>query len=120
MSDDFEGREYITLRPGASKVARTFAIEVCSSATANDGRIPYGRTVASVVVTAYSSSNTVVTTELIYGTPSVAANVVTIRFNYPSTTGVGFYEIKILATLDDGSTIDSLYFEKIHAVNEQA
>jgi hypothetical protein len=117
--DDFEGSEFTILRPGATAVVRTYEIEVCSSATANDGHIPYGRSVSSVAVTSYKSSTNAAVTDLINGTPTVAANIVTVKYNYPSTSGTGFYELKMLLTLDDSSVV-SVFFEKIRAVNEQA
>ena len=120
MGDDFLGIEWIKLRPGDVKVPYTYQVTVCSSATANDGQIPYGTNVSSIVVAAYTSANVSCTSDLIYGTPTVSSNVVTVKFDYPSENGVGNYEITIKCTLDNGETTKELTFLRIKAVNEQA
>ena len=112
--DDFQGTERVLLQPTSADVARSFTFSVCSSATANDGFLPYGATIASVAVVAYDKDGTVCTSELIEGTPSLSDFTVTVLFDYPSTTGPGRYKITISATLGDAS-VEEADFDRIVA-----
>lgn len=98
----------INLKEG-SKVTRIFKYIPAASST-EKGSIPYNTTVDSVVVTAYNSDGTDVTTLLIYGTPSVANNLVTITFQDPGINGN--YTILIIATLSNSDT-DVRTFDRI-------
>ena len=105
MSDNFNlEQKTITLQPNDTKVPHTFTFSVCSSATANDGFLPYGTNIASVVVTAYNSSGTAVTATMVSGTPSVASNIVTTKLNYPGASGA--YKLTMVATLDNGDATE--------------
>jgi len=125
MSDDIRGTERIKLRPGAIAAPYTITVTVCTSATANDGWIPYGTNVDSVVITSYKkvsgAANTLVT-DLINSTHtySITSNVITIYLDYPGTSGPGSYELKILPTLDNSKTVDSFLIQGIVAENLQA
>lgn len=81
----------------------TFKFPICTSATANDGAIPYGRTIASAVVVAYDKSGNTVSSELISGTPSLDAVTVTVVLKYPAS-GDGRYKLTFKLTLDNGWT----------------
>ena len=50
MDDDFQGNDPIVLQPNDAAVPFTFATPVCTSATANDGAIPYGDSASSAAV----------------------------------------------------------------------
>lgn len=103
---DFQGTDQITVQPGDEQVPYTFTFTVCSSATANDGAIPFGTTVDSVVVSATMADGTA-DAELV-DSSSESANVVTVKLTYPSTNGNGRYHLKFLITLDnvDASVIE--------------
>ena len=77
-------------------------------------------TVGHVIVKAYTSANVICTDDLINGTPTVSSNVVTGKFDYPTTNGPGLYEITITGKLDNGETFKTMVFLRIKAVNEQA
>jgi len=124
MSDSFLGDKWIKLYPGDVAVPYTWTATICSSATANDGHLPYGtnmsETVGHVVVKAYTSANVLCTDDLINGTPTVSSNVVTGKLDYPTTNRPGKYEITITGKLDNGETFKTMVFLRIKAVNEQA
>jgi len=113
--DSFSTKGSVDLQPTSAKDERTFEVTVCTSATANDGQLPYGATIASVAVIAYDKDGTVCTSELIEGTPSVSDFLVTVQFNYPSTTGEGIYKISIDVTLTGDSNVIPLDFKRIVA-----
>ena len=92
----------ITIQSG-DEIGYTFKFPIASSATANDGAIPYGRTISSVIVTAYDEDDADVTSELIEGTPSLSTVTVTVVLKYPAS-GVGRYKLTFDLTLDNGWT----------------
>ncbi|MDD5062778.1 MAG: hypothetical protein PHN44_10915 [Candidatus Marinimicrobia bacterium] len=113
--DDFQGTSSITLQANDTKVPYTFTFGVCSSATANDGMIPYGMNVSSIAVTAYNSDGTP-NTSLISGTPTVASNVVTCKLNWPGATGT--YKLTFVVTLDNADpTKREADFKRIYAID---
>lgn len=119
MSKDYiKGTKWIELEPLDRAVPYQFKVNVNSSATANDGYIPYDTNVASVTAVGYDSDGNVVTSELIHTAPTVSSNVVTIHLNYPSTTGVGVYKITFKLTLDNAKgTVKELDHRRIRALD---
>lgn len=109
----FAGRRWIYLQPGDS-IGYTFTATVNSSATANDGFIPYNRTIASVAVVAFDADGTVVTSDLIVGTPSLASLVTTVVLKWPATNGAGRYKLEFIYTLDNAQTIE-IDFNRLRA-----
>ena len=105
----------IILQPGDSKVPYSFTFTINSSATANDGAIPFGQTVTSIVVTVHldDADNTDKTSEVV-NSSSLADNIATVLLDYPSTTGAGCYHLNILATLS-GSAVMEFDFNRISA-----
>ena len=102
---DFLGNDDIIVQPGTSKAAYEFEITVCSAAGANDGFLAFGRTIASVVVTAHKHGTSILEDDdLIEGVPTEADQVITVKLNYPTTNGGGRYKLEFVMTLDDGST----------------
>ncbi len=101
---DFIGITDIILRPSAASLTRTFQITVCSSAKANDGHIPFGRTIGAYTALVYTISDAEVTSD-IKSADSRAGFVITVKFKYSATyKGVNCYLI-LLLTLDDSSVI---------------
>uniref|UniRef100_A0A6M3MCQ7 Tail protein n=1 Tax=viral metagenome TaxID=1070528 RepID=A0A6M3MCQ7_9ZZZZ len=100
---DFKELGDITVQPGDLTVPYTFGLPACSSAIANDGSIPYGTTISSVVVTAEKADGTVATG--LVASSSVASNVVTVNLTYPST-GDGTYHLEFVCTLNTGAKIE--------------
>lgn len=101
MSHDFKGNTAFYLRSG-DNLGREWEITVCSSASANDGQIPYGLSVVSVDTIAYDKDNSDVTSDLVDGTPSVTNNIISGNIKYPTTNGVGRYKLSFLLTLSNG------------------
>jgi hypothetical protein len=98
---DFRGENKFVLQPGDSNVPFRFKFEPCSAEDVNDGSLPYNTSIASVVVTAFDSDGTDVTSTMIANTPSVLNDIVYFRVNYPGAAGR--YTVEIVATLDDGA-----------------
>jgi len=99
---NFQSVGSINLQSG-DKLSWEFEMPAATSAT-EKGAIPYGTTIASVVVTAYNSAGDVVTTDLIVGTPSVLNNIVTTVLKYPTTNGDGRYKLTFACMLSTGQT----------------
>lgn len=99
----------------ADKLGWEFQIPIAASAT-EKGAIPYGRTISGVVAIAYDESGTVVTTDIIDGTPSVAGEIIYATLKYPTTNGDGRYKITFFLTLDNGWT-KQFDFERVIAKN---
>ena len=100
----------IVLQPGDAAVSYAFNFTISSSATANDGGIPFGETVASATVTIHldDADNTDKTSEVL-DSSSLSSNVVTVNLDYPSTTGAGCYHIKFVVTLAGGAVMEFDY-----------
>lgn len=102
---DFQGTQSIFLQPGDAAVPYTFEITVSSNSTANDGAIPYGHSVSSVVTSVHREDGTVVTTGIVT-TSSETADVVTLWLKYPSSSGfqTGKHHITFTCTIADATT----------------
>jgi len=94
------------LFPGDSSVPLQVQVTTKSSATTNDGFIPYGTSVSSVTGKIYKlEDNTDVTTDIMEGSPTESDNIITTYLNYPTTNGVGNYSLVLIITLNTGSTL---------------
>ena len=113
MADSFQGVEDIILQPGSATVPYTFSFAACSSATANDGSIPFGTTISSAVITVFDETGTDKTAEMI-ASETNTATVLTITLKYPATAGVGRYSIEMLVTLDSGAVME-FDFTRVYA-----
>lgn len=100
---DFEGTKPIFLQPADSKVPYSFEYTVCSATTANDGSLPYGHTLSSIVTSVHREDAGVVD---IISSSSVTNQVHTIWISYPATAPVytGRYHLTFVATVSDGAT----------------
>ena len=116
MSDSFQGNSVITVQPGDHSDSYTFTFAACSSATANDGSLPYGTTIASCVTTAYNEAGTDSTTLLVY-TESLTTPVVTVGLKWPTTAGR--YSLEFVITLSSGSVME-FDFTRIYALDISA
>ena len=113
MSDSFQGVSTIQLQPGSNAVPYTFTFAAASSATANDGSIPYGTTVSSAVIKIFDEAGEDKTTEMVVSETNTAT-VLTISFKYPATAGTGRYSIEMLVTLDSGAVME-FDFTRVYA-----
>lgn len=113
MRDDFASTKDIVLKVGTSSISYSFKVTACSAADQNDGAIPYGTTVSSVVVSAYNlATDTDVTSTMVVSTsPTPSDNVIPVKLNYPGGNGQCY--LKFLCTLSDSSVIP-LHFPRIY------
>ncbi len=100
---DVEGHEIIQLRPG-DKITYEYDASPASAADANDGAIPYGTNVSSVVVTGFKG-DVDATSDLIQQS-SVGSNIVQVQLKYPATNGGGKYQLRFALTLDNSEVIN--------------
>lgn len=103
----FSGTDEIILHRYDDGIPFAFALPACSTATANDGAIPNGTTISSATVTVHKSrTGADVTTQMVVGSPSVGANLITVALQYPPTSGVGSYYIRFLITITGGAIME--------------
>ena len=102
---DFEGTKPIFLQPSDARVPYAFEYTVCSATTANDGFLPYGHTLSSVVTSVHREDATVQTTAIL-ATSSATGQVHTVFLSYPTSVGAvtGKYHMTFVATISDGTT----------------
>ena len=91
----------------------TFTFAAASSATANDGSIPYGTTISGADVKAFDEAEADVTSDLI-ASESNTTLVVTINLKYPATPGAGRYSLEIVLTLSSGAVME-FDFTRVYA-----
>lgn len=117
----FLGSKKITLEPGDLNLTYSFEISVCSSSSANDGMISYGATCSGITVTAYKTADEngksliggeTEVTDLIYSTPAVSNNIISVSLDYPDTNLKGYYKLEFICALDSGGTKE-LQFNRI-------
>ena len=113
MGDLFSTNGLILLQPGSATVPYTFTFAAASSATANDGSIPFGATISSKAVKAFDAAGNDVTSEIV-ASSSLSSPVVTVSLKYPATTGDGVYSLEILLTLSTGAVME-FDFTRVYA-----
>jgi len=75
--------------------------------------LPYGHSLDSCTVKAYDADGNPVTSEIV-NSSSLAANVVTVELDYPSTSGPGKYKLTFEYTTTNGYT-DEADFNRVVA-----
>jgi len=108
----------VILQPADTKIGLTIRVTICSTATANDGYIPWGTTVSGVSTRAFKDGGTTnVASDLLYSAATVSGGQdIKVEFKYPATNGEGLYKLSYTLTLSDGSTKE-LDFNRIHAID---
>lgn len=101
---DFLGGDTVWLQPGAEEYPLSFGFSACSSATANDGSIPYGTTISSATVVITDPTGTDKTSEVQNGSVSVSGGL-TVQFLVDYSAPNGRYAIDIKVTLSSGAKI---------------
>ena len=114
---DIQGNSIIRLRPG-DELTYEFAASPCSSRTANDGSIPYGTTVSSVLVKAYDKTGADKTSEIV-SQSSVGSNIVGVVLTYPATNGPGKYQLRFALTLDNSEVVNKR-FDNLYAIGDDS
>jgi len=113
MSDSFLTDGIIKLQPGSATVPYTFTFAACSSATANDGSLPFGSTIASAVLKVFDSAGVDKTSEIIVA-ESNTGTVCSVTMKYPATAGPGRYKLEFLLTLSTAAVLE-FDFTRIYA-----
>ena len=108
---DFKTHGDIRLRSD-DIIRYSFKFTPASSATANDGNIPYGTTVSSCDVSVYTEDGTAVTS--IVSSDTLSDNTCILTMQYPDDFGDGRYVIKFVLTLSSGDT-KSNYFTRLYS-----
>jgi hypothetical protein len=103
---DVQGNALIRLRPG-DELTYEFAAAPCSSRTANDGAIPFGTNVSSILVKAYKADGVEATD--IVSQQAVSSNIVSLVLTYPSTNGGGAYQLRFALTLDNSEVVNKRF-----------
>jgi hypothetical protein len=101
----FANNDHIVLRSGES-LTRRFRFEPCSGPLTNDGALPYGTLIASVVLTEYVRDGigwTAVDDGTLVVSSSNGTNDVYVKLQHPSS--VGYYKIVFTATLSNGEIL---------------
>ena len=126
---DFEGNAIIELQPLDEKLPYSFKIEYCTAASANDGVIPYGYTVASITHTAVKyPSSTAAPSVLFSGSVSLSTSnssyaIFTVPMTWPASSsgsvsmlGPGTYHMTLKCKLSGATTrYKELNFNRIFA-----
>jgi hypothetical protein len=110
---DFQGTKAIILQPGDVMVPYTFTWTVCTASTGNDGAIPFGHSISSVVTVVKHESGLICTTGILT-TSSCSGGVVSLFMNYPTSSSgypVGKYHVTFTATISDGATTYTKEFD---------
>jgi hypothetical protein len=105
MLDLFETNGIILLQPGSASVPYSFTFPTATSATANDGAIPFEAEISSVVVTALDVNGVDRTAEMVVSS-FIVTPVVTVNLKYPATSGNGRYSLEFVLTLSTGAKME--------------
>ena len=118
MGDSFSTNGIIILQPGTATIPYSFTFAAASSATANDGSIPYGSTISGADVKAFDAASNDVTTEMIDSETNTTLSVTPV-LKYPATSGEGNYSIEFVLTLNTGAKME-FDFTRIYAKDVSA
>ena len=101
---DFLGGDTAWLQPDTEQYPLSFGFSVCSSATANDGALPYGTTISSATVEITDSAGADKTSSVLNGSASVSGGL-TVQFLVDYSLPDGRYVIELQLTLSSGAVI---------------
>ena len=101
---NFQGSKSIVLQPRDENISYTFLFPVKTSSSDTDYYLPFGTTIVSGTVTGLDSDGADVTSDLVYSTPTVTAEQVTVPLQY---VAAGNYKLRFTLYLDNTSTMES-------------
>lgn len=110
----FKGNKKIIIQPNTKDVSYRFHVTTCSSATANDGMLPFSTTISSVVTSAKTADGTT-DTELIEST-LLSSPDIDLTLSYPVTNGAGRYKITFVLMMSNASEIE-IDFHRVEVVD---
>lgn len=111
---DFQGTSFIILQPHDRSVPYRFTLTECSDPKSNDGSIPYGASIDSLVVTVTKLRSTVDVTEHLISGTAFNGNEITLALTYPTALGDGIYCATFVVTFNSGITME-FKFNRIKA-----
>jgi len=109
----FESNKNVVLQPLDENVYINYRFSTCSTSASNDGYLPFGATITSTTLTAtkFADENnrtiSPITDIELASLSNLSNNIITIRFNYPSTNGNGYYKIRMKNTLSNGTILEA-------------
>lgn len=92
MADHFQGNDYVELQPGDINYPVKFRFNPASASTKNDGAMPYGSTVKTVVTTIKDDKG-ISATSVLLSSSSISANTVILYLKYSTGVANGRYTI---------------------------
>lgn len=110
--DHFQGYGYIELQPGDRNFPAKFLFNPASASTKNDGSLPYGSTLVSVVSTVKNIRNADATTSII-SSSFISGNNVVVFLNHSSSVRDGKYilTMKIDFSVSGSTLVSSKEFD---------
>jgi hypothetical protein len=99
---DISGSETVKIQPNTVNYPVAFAFTICSSATSNDGNIPFGDTLSSIVVKAYDPDGTDVTANLVTTGGSVVGTNGYCALSYYAGIASGRHRLTVIYTCASG------------------
>lgn len=113
---NFTRQAQVKLQPTTRNLPLRFAFTQCSSETVNDGSIPYGETISSAVVKAYSPSGSDVTTSMVTQGAAVDGLNVSCEISWYTGVADGLHKLTVILTMLSGY-IDEFDCQRILVVN---
>lgn len=101
---DFQGQLTIKLQPTTRNMPVSLTFSACSSATANDGAIPYGDSIASAVVKSYGPDGAENTSSLVTGAAAVLGSTVSFEISHYIGIATGRHKLTAILTMASGYT----------------
>jgi hypothetical protein len=121
MPDHFQGSAHVELQPGDENLPVRFRFNAATASTSNDGAMPFGSTVNSVISSVKDERGIDATTSII-ATSQITQNVVTIYLNHSSDVADGKYTLTSKVTFSlAGTTIlftREFDFRRVYLRNE--
>jgi hypothetical protein len=121
MADHFKGYNFVELQPNDRNYPVSFKFVAASASTANDGSMPYGSTVVSVV-SSVKDERGVNASSSIISSSKISGNTVTVYLNHSSNVADGRYILTSKVTFAlSGSTLTftkEFDFRRLYLRNE--
>ena len=106
---NFLGDDKFVLLPGTADYPMRFTFSACTTATANDGSLPYGTTIASATILALDKDGTDITTALTDAVSVSGGLSVNVALSYPADAALGSCKVYVILTLSSGAVIPKLW-----------
>ena len=106
---NFSGNEKLVLLPGTVDYPMRFSFAACTSATANDGSLPYGATISSAALLALDKGGTDITPALTDAATVSGGLYVDVPLSYPADAALGSCKVYVILTLSSGAVIPKLW-----------